>query len=63
MLLSICMKQVNVAPSGRIVGLNFCAWMEAARANGFDSEMMSILFEPIEDGITSINQLKNDSGE
>lgn len=62
MLLSICMNQLNVSTSGEIIGLDFNAWMEAAKANGFDLEMMSILFKPIEDGIISINQIK-ENGE
>lgn len=63
MLLSICMNQLIISPSGQIIGLNFPAWMEAAKASGFDLEMMSILFKPIEDGITSINKTKENSGE
>ena len=47
-LLSICLTQINLSSGGQVIGMDYLAWMEAANSFGYDKEMMSILFQPIE---------------
>lgn len=39
---------MNLSSGGQVIGMDYLAWMEAANSFGYDKEMMSILFQPIE---------------
>jgi len=60
-LFSICITQINTSMNGQVLGLDYQAWISAAKALGYDEEMMTILFKPIEQAVIEASSKNADS--
>lgn len=49
--------------TGRVVGIDYNAWIGAAKSFGYDEEMMTILFKPIEQAVIEASAKNTDSEE
>lgn len=61
-LFSICINQITLSPTGRVVGIDYNTWICAAKSLGYNEEIMTILFNPIEQAIIQAST-KNTDGE